>query len=48
MNALAIQDNFLNRMQIGQALRSTINTWDFVKLTLLVEQTAAYRMGKDL
>ena len=31
MNAL-VQDNFLNRTPVAQALRSTIDKWDLMKL----------------
>jgi hypothetical protein len=29
---IGIEDNFLNRTPIAQALRSTINKWDVMKL----------------
>jgi len=44
-------DNFLNRTPMTQALRSTIDKWDLMKLKSSCKakgKMAAYRWGKDL
>jgi hypothetical protein len=45
-------DNFLTRKHMAQALRSTFDKWDFMKLktqrTLSIGQMAAYRLEKYL
>jgi hypothetical protein len=44
-------DNFLNRTLVARALRSTIDTWDLMKLKSFCkakDKTAACRLGKDL
>lgn len=48
--------DFLNRRLIAQALRSTVNKWDLMKLesfyvakgTVSLDKAAGYRMVKDL
>ena len=44
-------EKFLNRTPITQALRSTINKWELMKLKIFYkskDKLAAYRMGIDL
>ena len=47
-------DNFLNRTPIAQALRSTINKWDLMKLKsckakdTVIGQNVSLQIGKDL
>ena len=44
-------NDFLNRSQLVQALRQTINRWDLTRLGIKrhrhSEKAAAYRMGRD-
>jgi hypothetical protein len=52
LKVIGTEDNFLNRTPIAQALRSTIDKWDLMKLQTFCKakdtNKATYRLGKDL
>lgn len=55
LELVGTEKDFLNRTLIAQALRSTVNKWDLMKLksymvkgTVSLDKAAVYRMVKDI